>query len=70
MTYQQGKVIRLQQWLAEHPELKFEHSHGYSDSMNDKPLLEYVDSATVVNPNDELKTLALKQGWEICHWER
>ncbi|HFV9294640.1 MULTISPECIES: HAD family phosphatase [Serratia] len=70
MTYQQGKVIRLQQWLQQHPELQFAHSHGYSDSINDKAMLEYVDSATVINPNSDLGALAELHGWEVCHWER
>lgn len=70
MTYQQGKVTRLKQWLAEHPELIFEHSHGYSDSLNDKAMLQYVDSATVINPDSELNALAVEHGWEICRWER
>lgn len=70
MTYQQGKVIRLQQWLAQRPELKFEHSHGYSDSLNDAPMLHYVDSATVINPDSDLSALAAERGWEVCRWER
>lgn len=70
MTYQQGKVIRLQHWLAQHPHLKFEHSHGYSDSLNDKAMLQFVDSATVINPDSELSALAAEHGWEVCRWER
>ncbi|TQI79853.1 HAD superfamily hydrolase (TIGR01490 family) [Serratia fonticola] len=70
MTYQQGKVIRLQQWLHQHPELEFAHSHGYSDSINDKAMLAYVDSATVINPDSDLAALAMQQGWEVCRWER
>lgn len=70
MTYQKGKVIRLKQWLAEHPELSFEHSHGYSDSLNDQAMLEYVDSATVINPDSDLHALAVEHGWEVCRWER
>jgi HAD superfamily hydrolase (TIGR01490 family) len=70
ITYQQGKVIRLRQWLQQHPELKFEHSHGYSDSINDKAMLEFVDSATVINPGSDLNELAVLSGWEVCHWER
>jgi len=70
MTYQKGKVIRLKQWLAEHPELSFEHSHGYSGSLNDKAMLEYVDSATVINPDSDLHALAVEHGWEVCSWER
>lgn len=70
MTYQQGKVIRLEQWLQQHPELKFDQRHGYSDSMNDRAMLEYVDSATVINPTNDLAALAAQSGWEVCHWQR
>ncbi|WP_337264323.1 MULTISPECIES: HAD family hydrolase [unclassified Serratia (in: enterobacteria)] len=70
LTYQQGKVIRLQQWLQQHPELQFAHSHGYSDSINDQAMLQFVDSATVINPDSELSALAARYGWEVCHWER
>ncbi|WP_431223003.1 HAD family hydrolase [Serratia sp. L9] len=70
MTYQQGKVIRLRQWLQQHPELKFAYSHGYSDSINDKAMLEYVDSASVINPDRDLTALAALHGWEVCRWER
>ncbi|MFC0229251.1 HAD family hydrolase [Serratia aquatilis] len=70
MTYQQGKVVRLEQWLQQHPELKFDHRHGYSDSINDRAMLEYVDSATVINPTSELAALATQSGWEVCHWQR
>lgn len=70
MTYQQGKVIRLCQWLQQHPELKFAHSHGYSDSINDKAMLEYADSASVINPDSDLTALAALHGWEVCRWER
>ncbi|GAA3884764.1 MULTISPECIES: HAD family hydrolase [Gibbsiella] len=69
-TYQQGKVTRLQQWQAQHPELRFGHSHCYSDSINDKALLAFADSATVINPDSDLHALALQHGWEIRYWER
>lgn len=70
LTYQQGKVTRLQQWLQQHPELQFANSHGYSDSINDQAMLQFVDSATVINPDSELSALAAHYGWEVCHWER
>lgn len=70
LTYQHGKVIRLQQWLQQHPELQFEHIYGYSDSINDKTMLEYVDSATVINPDHTLSTLAAQHGWDVYHWQR
>ena len=63
-------MIRLQRWLAQHPHLQFEHSHGYSDSLNDKAMLQFVDSATVINPDSELSALAAEHGWEVCRWER
>ncbi|HEI8865654.1 HAD family phosphatase [Serratia sp. AKBS12] len=70
MTYRQGKVIRLQQWLEQQPQRQFSYIHGYSDSINDRPMLEYVDSATVINPDADLHALALQHGWEVCRWER
>lgn len=70
LTYQQGKVIRLQQWLAQHSDRHFTHIHSYSDSINDRPMLEYADSATVINPDADLHALAIQHGWEVCDWQR
>lgn len=70
LTYREGKVERLKQWLAESPELDFQHTYGYSDSINDKPLLEYVDRAAVINPGTELVDLAILHDWDIHHWQR
>jgi len=68
LTYQEGKVQRLAQWLAENPELQFDYSYGYSDSINDQPLLEYVDEATTINPDPRLKLIAEQQGWPMLPW--
>lgn len=70
MTYQQGKVIRLEAWLAQHPQRHFGQLYAYSDSLNDRPMLEYADHAAVINPDAELQTLAQQNGWEICRWTR
>ncbi|WP_145538986.1 HAD family hydrolase [Yersinia kristensenii] len=70
LTYREGKVERLKQWLAESPQLDFQRTYGYSDSINDKPLLEYVDRATVINPGTELVDLAILHDWDIHHWQR
>ena len=45
-------------------------SHGYSDSINDLPLLELVEFAHVVNPGERLAKLALARGWEALLWRR
>lgn len=39
--------------------------HAYSDSMNDLPLLESVGYPHAVNPEGELKRIALARGWPI-----
>ncbi|ABS48093.1 HAD phosphoserine phosphatase-like hydrolase, IB family protein [Yersinia pseudotuberculosis IP 32953] len=69
LTYQKGKVDRLNQWLSASPQLNFKRSYGYSDSINDQPLLEYVDHAAVINPGAELIDLAVLHQWDIHHWQ-
>ncbi|MGH2788150.1 MAG: HAD family hydrolase [Actinomycetota bacterium] len=39
--------------------------HAYSDSINDLPLLESVGYAHAVNPERELRRIALARGWPI-----
>jgi HAD superfamily hydrolase (TIGR01490 family) len=63
--YQQGKLTRLDQWLEGR---NVTESWAYSDSINDRFLLEYADHATAVNPDDRLDTLAKAQGWAIEDW--
>ncbi|MBU3824116.1 MAG: HAD-IB family hydrolase [Candidatus Oceanisphaera merdipullorum] len=66
-SYQEGKLTRLQEWLQQHgftPSI----SYGYSDSLNDLPLLEYVDQAAVVNGDNNLYRLGLERGWELLIW--
>ena len=62
--YQAGKVTRLMQWLDQQGK-KFENSYFYSDSINDLPLLELVDTAIAVTPDDRLRNHALKSNWRI-----
>jgi HAD superfamily hydrolase (TIGR01490 family) len=68
-SYQQGKLIRLQEWLKQQA-LSPTHSYGYSDSLNDLPLLEYVDRAAVINGNAILSRIATERGWEQLRWYR
>ena len=63
--FQGGKITRLNQWL-ESTSHNLDNSTFYSDSHNDISLLEQVTIPVAVDPDDELKAIALKRGWEIC----
>ncbi len=62
--FQGGKIIRLNQWL-ENTSHDLEGSTFYSDSHNDILLLEQVTTPIAVDPDDELKAIALERNWEI-----
>ncbi len=62
--YQEGKVTRLQTWLAETGQ-QLEGSYFYSDSRNDLPLLEIVDNPIAVDPDDYLRDVAEQRGWPV-----
>ncbi|WNW14038.1 HAD family hydrolase [Pseudomonas sp. DTU_2021_1001937_2_SI_NGA_ILE_001] len=68
LTYQQGKVARLMQWLDAEGE-NLEGASFYSDSRNDLPLLQTVDHPHVVNPDPVLLEHAREAGWPIHHWK-
>ncbi len=63
-TYQLGKVIVLEAWLADTGH-SLAGSFFYSDSINDLALLERVDHPIVVHPDAELKAIAESRGWKI-----
>ncbi|MBD1600637.1 HAD family hydrolase [Pseudomonas typographi] len=67
LTYREGKVTRLVQWLAQEGE-SLEGASFYSDSRNDLPLLETVDRPNAVNPDPVLRAHAEQAGWPIHHW--
>lgn len=64
LTYKEGKVARLQEWMSEEGE-SLEGSWFYSDSHNDLPLLEAVDHAVAVDPDPILKETASQRRWPI-----
>ena len=60
-----GKVTRLQAWLAARgASLAQYNSTAYSDSINDLPLLEVVDTPVVVNADPRLAAIATERGWK------
>ena len=63
--YQKGKLARLDQWLQGRA---VDESWAYSDSINDRFLLEYATHAIAVNPDDRLEKLAQDQDWDIQDW--
>lgn len=62
----EGKVARVEAWLAgqglgwDDCDVTF-----YSDSINDRPLLEKVAHPVATNPDDALRALARDRGWRI-----
>ena len=65
--FREGKVSRLQGWLAGRGQTmaSFDTSWFYSDSLNDLPLLERVTHPVAVDPDDRLRAHAVARGWPI-----
>ena len=65
--FRNGKVARLEAWLAERaaPLASFAESWFYSDSVNDLPLLARVSHPVAVDPDDSLRAHAGSNGWPI-----
>ena len=60
-----GKVVRLHAWLQARGQMLGQFSStGYSDSLNDLPLLEAVDRPVAVNADIRLGAIAAERGWE------
>ena len=66
-SYQEGKLARLHDWLHDQ-QLTPSVRYAYSDSLNDLPLLEYADHASVVNGDQHLCAIARQRGWELLDW--
>lgn len=67
LTYREGKVSRLHDWLQEQGE-SLDGAYFYSDSRNDLPLLQLVDKPAVVNPDAALLQHAQQAGWPVLNW--
>ncbi len=64
-SFQEGKVTRINQWLAERGQQlsDFDTSYFYSDSHNDLPLMKLVTNPVAVDADTALKVYAEQQGW-------
>ncbi|MEI6550953.1 MAG: haloacid dehalogenase-like hydrolase, partial [Betaproteobacteria bacterium] len=69
LNMREGKVTRLKAWCKEQAldwtELE---TWGYSDSINDLPLLQAVTHATVTQGDVKLRAEAAKRGWPQIEW--
>ena len=65
--FQEGKIERLRQHLADHPDPEgtIASASFYSDSRNDIPLLEEVGSPVAVDPDSTLEQHARDRGWPV-----
>lgn len=59
-----GKITVVEAWMQGKP-YTWQGSWFYSDSRNDIPLLERVDHAVAVTPDDTLRQHALDRGWVV-----
>lgn len=64
-SFQQGKVTRLNEWLAARGQTlaEFETSYFYSDSHNDLPLMKLVTHPVAVDADATLTAYAGEHGW-------
>lgn len=68
LSFHEGKVERLQHWLKARNRT-LSGSYGYSDSVNDLPLLEAVDKPHVVNPSASLQEMVRPRQWPQLSWQ-
>jgi len=68
-NYREGKVLSMRD-LAEREHIDLEASFAYSDSESDLPMLRAVRHAVVVNPDPDLRRIAIQEGWEVLHLDR
>jgi HAD superfamily hydrolase (TIGR01490 family) len=65
-NFREGKIARVNEFLAARGTTLGDYeSWFYSDSLNDLPLLELVDHAVAVDPDETLRSHAAARGWEI-----
>ena len=64
-SFREGKIVRTEQWLAAQGLgwSDFDQIWFYSDSINDRPLLEHATHPVVVHPDPLLAAVAQEKGW-------
>jgi HAD superfamily hydrolase (TIGR01490 family) len=67
LSYREGKVTRLREWLVQQHE-SLAGARFYSDSSNDLPLLELVECPVAINPDARLRAVAQSRNWPVFDW--
>ncbi len=72
VCFQEGKVVRLTEWLASRGERLSDYAESwfYSDSANDIPLMSLVTRPVAVHPDDRLRAHAVERSWPIITLDR
>ena len=65
-TFNEGKVKAVKNWCSEN-NLEIEDSIFYSDSINDLPMFEACGDPIAVNPDDNLKEIAINRSYKILN---
>lgn len=70
-SLKEGKITRLNEWLAARGETlaSYSKTYFYSDSKNDLPLLRLVSDPVAVNPDGVLQQEAEAQGWPVLNFK-
>ena len=62
--FREGKITCFEKWRQQ-TQIRFNQLWFYSDSINDLPLLKYVDKPIIKNGGGEIVTYAKQHGWSI-----
>ncbi len=68
-AYGEGKAEAMRELAAER-NYDLSESYAYSDSITDLPMLEVVGHPTAVNPDDELRALAIDRDWPVLDFDK
>jgi HAD superfamily hydrolase (TIGR01490 family) len=70
--FREGKIARLDEWLATRGECldDFSQTWFYSDSINDRFLLDRVTHPVMVDPDAQLLELGTAKGWSLVRLPR
>ena len=64
--YREGKIAKLNQWIESCSQIRdLDNSTFYSDSVNDLPLMEAVQTPVAVDPDDKLLRICQQRGWKV-----
>jgi len=68
-AYGEGKAQAMRDLAAERG-YDLSTSYAYTDSITDLPMLEVVGHPTAVNPDAELRRIAIDRGWPVLDFRR